>query len=94
MAITILEQNTVIAGSELAKKLVQEIKPALDFLNVVYDADDGVKETLIQGDLDGVPAFSGITKAQVDDGMFALTSSLKTALDGVYSQLTILASRS
>lgn len=93
MAITILEKATVSEGIQVARKLVNEIKPVLDRLNVVYDSDDGVKETLDQAKLNEVTDWSGVTEAQVDDAMFVITSTLRTALSNGYTQLVQLASR-
>lgn len=92
MAITALESNTVSRGAALAKRVL-ELKAEIDYLNIIYDASGGVKETLTQAELDSVPSFSGVTKAQVDDGMFALTSGLKTAITNSYTQLAQLAAR-
>lgn len=93
MAATPLELDTVSRGMLAAKKLLDEVKPVLDLLNVIYDAAGGVKETLTQAELDAVTSFSGLTKAQLDDGMFALTSTVKTAITNAYTQLAALAAR-
>lgn len=93
MAISPLEQDTVSRGIKAAGLVIRQLKPLLDELNVVYDAAGGVKDTLTQQELDEIARFSGITKQQVDDGMFALTSTLKTAITNAYTQLTTLASR-
>lgn len=93
MSISILEQNTVQTAANLARKLVEQIKPLLDELDVIYNSAGGVSSTLTQASLDGVAAFSGITKAQVDDGLFALTSTLKGDIATAYSQLAKLAAR-
>ncbi len=93
MAITTLEQNTVTKGANAAKLVIEQLKPAIDALNIIYDSQGGIKETLTQGELDSVASFSGITKAQVDDGMFVLTSTLRTAINTAYSQLAELAAR-
>lgn len=93
MAITLLEQDTVSRGFTAAKKVLRDIHPLLHELNVIYDSAGGVKETLTQAELDSVSGFSGITKAQLDDGMYALTTTLKAAIDGAYAQLAELAAR-
>lgn len=93
MAITILEKATVSEGIQVARRLVNDIKPVLDRLNVIYDSAGGVKETLDQAKLNEVADWSGITETQVDDAMFAITSTLRTALTNSYTQLVQLASR-
>lgn len=94
MALTPLETNTVSRGMQLAKYLVEQLKPVLDELNVIYDADGGVKSTITQQNLDLVPGFSGLTKQQLDDAYYVLTSVVRTDLDNGLSQLSKLAARS
>ncbi len=93
MAITALEQDTVSRGIATAAKVLRDIYPLVKELNILYDSTGGVKDTLTQPDLDGVASYSGITKAQVDDGMFVLTSTLRTAIESAYAQLAELAAR-
>lgn len=93
MALSVLEKSTIGEGIQACRKVVNEIEPLLQRLNVVYDSDDGVKETTTQANLDLVPEYSGLTKAQLDDAMFALTSTLRTAINNAYTQLVHLASR-
>jgi len=93
MSITTLESNTVSNGIKACNLVLQQLKPLLDSLDAIYNAAGGVKETLTQDDLDGVTSFSNLTKAQVDDAMYALTSSIKGAIDSAYSQLAELAAR-
>lgn len=94
MSLSALGQNTVTRGINAAKYLIEVLKPVLDELNIIYDASGGLKSTIVQSDLDGIASFSGLTKAQLDDGMFALTSTIKTGLTNAYSQLAQLAARS
>lgn len=94
MTMTPLEIKTIRDGAAIAKQMLLQMKPKLDALNVDYDAAGGVKETVDQTDLDGEESLSGITKTQLDDGMYALTATLKGALDTAYTQLEKLASRS
>ncbi len=93
MAITILEQNTVSNGCAIASKILKDIFPLLSELNIIYDSDGGVKQTLTQQKLDSVASFSGLTKAQLDDGMFVLTATLRPAILNAYSQLAEIAAR-
>lgn len=93
MAFTKLESDTVSEGCQLARKLLHDIKPVLDRLNILYDSAGGLKETITQEDLDSVPSFSDLTKAQLDDGMFVLTATLRTALTDGLTQLAHIAAR-
>lgn len=91
--LTQLEKITILRGIVAAKRLVDEIKPLYDQLNVVYDSAGGVKETVTQEDLDGYIEFAGLTKQELDDGMYVLTNVLKGSLTNSYSQLVKLAAR-
>ena len=93
MTMTPLESKTVYSLADIARFLLQEVKPRLDMLNVDYDATGGVKETLQQGDLDEDANLSGITKAQVDDGAYVLTNNIRTIFNDSYAQLEQLAAR-
>lgn len=94
MALNTLEQNTINRGIAAARKVITELDPVLRDLNVVYDRETvGVKATVEQADLDAAAYLSGLTKAELDDGMFALTSTLRTAVANAYTALSILASR-
>lgn len=93
MAITALESNTVSRGLAAAKLVVQSLYPVLHELNIIYDSAGGVKSTLTQEELDSVASFSGLTKAQLDDGMYALTATLKAAVEGAFTALAQLSAR-
>jgi hypothetical protein len=89
-----LAQNTVSRSINAAKYLVETLKPVLDELNVVYDSSGGLKSTIQQSDLDSVSSFSGLTKQQLDDGLYQLTAILRTDLANGYTALAQLAARS
>lgn len=93
MALTALEQDTISRGIAAARKVLDELKPVLDSLNVIYDAEGGAKETIQQSAIDAVPQWSGLTKAQLDDGMYALTGTLRPAIHNAYTALVHLAAR-
>ncbi len=93
MALTTLEATTITRAVVVARKLLDEIKPVLDALNIIYDSDDGVKETVTQGDLDDTPSLSGLTETQLDDALYVLTNNIRTALASGYTQLAHLAAR-
>lgn len=91
--LTKLELETIKKGFVTARIVLDSVKPLVDQMNIVYDSAGGVKATTTQEDLDSQTDFSGLTKTQLDDGMYALTSTLKTAIDGAVTQLTQLSAR-
>lgn len=93
MALTALEQDTISRGMQAARQLVDTVKPALEGLNVIYNGAGGVKETVTQEDLDSYAAYSGLTKSQLDDGMYAMTATLLADLTAAFAQLQQLAAR-
>ncbi len=93
MALSALELNTISKGLAAAAKVIDEIEPLLHRLNVLYDSDGGLKTTITQEGLDAVPSFSGLTKGQLDDGMYALTTGIKGAIAASYTALATLAAR-
>lgn len=93
MALSALGQNTVSRGINAAKYLIEVLKPVLDELNIVYDASGGLKSTIVQSDLDGIASFSGLTKQELDDALYSLTTTIRTDLTNSYTQLAKLAAR-
>lgn len=91
--LTALEQNTVSRAMQNSKILIEQIKPILDELNTIYNSSGGLSTTITQGNLDLVPSFSGLTKTQLDDGMYALTATLRGDLSTAYAQLSQLSAR-
>lgn len=92
MALTTLELTTINRGIVMAKKIL-ELQSELYQLNIIYDSSGGVKETVTQAELDERPEYSGLTKQQLDDGMYALTGTIRTDVQNALTQLTNLASR-
>lgn len=93
MALSTLEQNTVTKALTLAKQVIEQVKPVMDELDVIYNSASGAKTTITQAGLDAIPSFSGLTKQQLDDGLYALTATLKGDITTAYSQLAQLATR-
>lgn len=93
MAILTLEYDVVTQAAAVCKKVLTELEPALSQFREIYDAGGGVKSTLTQADLDGVASFSGLTKAQVDDALYALTALLLPAIESSTTALAQLAAR-
>jgi len=52
-----------------------------------------MSETLTQEELDEVPELSGLTKQQVDDGVYVLTTLMLPAIQNGYPALAQLAAR-
>lgn len=94
MAITQLEYDTLTNAFAVAKTAITDLQPQLEGLREIYDSGGGVKETLTQEDMDAIPALSGLTKAQADDGLYALTATLLPAIEAGYTALAQLAARS
>lgn len=92
MSLSTLELTTVNRGIVMAKKIL-DLQSELYQLNVIYDSASGVKYTITQEELDERPEYSGLTKAQLDDGMYALTTIIKTDIQNSLTQLTELAAR-
>lgn len=92
MALNAVGQNTISKAAQAAKALENMIG-LLDELNVLYDAGGGFKETIQQADLDAIASFSGITKQQLDDGMYVLTAIIRPAVHDNFTQLIHLAAR-
>lgn len=93
MALSTLESTTINRAISATRKALEELKPVLDGLKIVYDSVGGVKATITQANLDLAIGLSGITKQQVDDALFVLTGSLLTSLTTSYAQLQQLAAR-
>lgn len=94
MSLTVLEKAIIGESFGVAKRLLDETLPVLERLNTMYNSGGGLSSTITQGELDEVPGYSGITKQQLDDGLYALTSSVRSALNTAFDQLTQLAARS
>lgn len=93
MALTTLEQNTVSRACQTAKTIIEQIYPLLLELDIIYNSSGGAKTTITQPGLDAITSFSGLTKNQLDDGLFALTSTIKADVLAAYTQLAQIAAR-
>ena len=93
MAITTLEYDVLTNAFAVCKKILNELEPALAQFREIYDSAGGVKETLTQEELDSVPAFSGLTKTQADDGLYVLTALLLPAIESSTTALAHMAAR-
>ena len=88
-----LELDTLGKAFAVSKQLLLDIQPKLEGLREIYDSVGGVKATLTQEDMDAIPELSGLAKAQLDDGLFVLTTILVPALENGYPSLAKLAAR-
>lgn len=92
MALSTLQLNTISRGCQTAQKLL-DLYSLLKELNVIYDAGGGLKATIQQSDLDAVASFSGLTTAQLADGMYVITTLVRTDVENGLAQLAQLAAR-
>jgi len=88
-----LELDTLAKIFAIAKQAISDIHPKLASLAQIYDSAGGMKETLTQEELDEVASLSGLTKQQVDDGVYVLTTLMLPAIQNGYPSLSQLAAR-
>lgn len=93
MPVSQLERDTLAKSFSVCKTLLNDLQPKLAGLAQIYDSAGGVKTTLTQADLDELPELSGLTKTQVDDGLYALTTVVLPGIQSGYSALAQLAAR-
>jgi hypothetical protein len=93
MPLSSLELNVIRNAILTANKIITEVKPVLDSMNIIYDSGGGAKTTITQQNMDAYSNLSGLTKQQLDDGLFALTGTIRGDLVNAYSQLAELAAR-
>lgn len=91
MPLSQLEANIVRTGADMAK-MILFLKDKADKMAVDYDSNpDGAKYTIDQNGLDAVPAYVGLTKTELDDAMYAITSTFRTAIAAATTPLEKLA---
>lgn len=93
MPMSTLEHDTLAKAFAVCKTLLNDLQPKLAGLAQIYDSADGMKTTLTQEELDEVPALSGLTKTQVDQGLYALTTVVLPGIATNYGVLAQLAAR-
>ena len=94
MPMTTLEADTLNAAFAICKMVITDLQPRLQAIQQQYDSGGGVKSTLTQEDLDeATNTLSGLTKQQVDDGLYVLTAILLPGITQGYASLAGLASR-
>jgi len=93
MPMSQLEKDTLSKEFAVCKTILNDLLPKLQALQQIYDSAGGVKETLTQAEMDEEAALSGLTKTQMDDGSYVLTTTLLPAITAGYGQLAQLAAR-
>lgn len=93
MPVNTLERDTLAKSFAVCKTVLLDLKPKLEGLAQIYDSAGGVKTTLTQEELDELIELSGLTKTQVDDGMYVLTTLILPAIQQGYPALSQLAAR-
>lgn len=95
MALSTLAAITIQRAALQCRTLLEDVRPVLAELNAVYNAGGGVglSSTIQQADLDAAANLSGLTKAQLDDALFGLTSGVLGALTNAHDALALLAGR-
>jgi len=93
MPLSTLERDTIARACGVAKQLLYDLQPKLAVLTHIYDSAGGLKTTVTQAELDEAVELSGLTKAQLDDGLYVLTELVGPALSTGYAALAQLAAR-
>ena len=93
MALNSYEVLTIQRLIQLSRMIVEQIEPGLDSLNEIYNSVGGIKDSIPAEDLGQDGLYGGMTKAQLDDAAYALTSVIKGAVDNVHAQLQLIAYR-
>lgn len=96
MTLSTLETATINRGITVCKTILA-LAEELKELNDLYESGaTSVKASITAKAGNGLPLateFSGLTQAQLDDGMYAAETAIRTALENSRVQLTVLASR-
>lgn len=93
MSVSTLEHDTLAKSFAVCKTVLNDLYPKLLSLAQIYDSEDGVKTTLTQEELDELTQLSGLTKTQIDDGLYVLTTLILPAIQNGYPALAQLAAR-
>jgi hypothetical protein len=93
MTMSALEYDTLVTAAGVCRQVLSDLQPKLQGLKQIYDAEGGVKSTLTQDEMDEVAALSGLTKAQADDAIYALTAVMLPAIEAGYTAMAQMAAR-
>ena len=93
MALSIEEINLINRAMNASKVIQEQLLPFLQELNSVWNASGGPASTIVQGDLDAVSAYSGLTTTQLTNGMYALTATILGDINSTEAALAQLAAR-
>lgn len=93
MALSQMELALIQRAGVVSKQALEVLKPVIDEIDSVWNAAGGPGSTVSQADLNAAAQLSGLTTAQLADGIFALTSTLKTAIASGYAAMAQLGAR-
>jgi hypothetical protein len=93
MPMTTLENDVLNTAFSVCKTVTTDLQPKLASLQQLYDAEGGVGSTLTQEEMDEATQLSGLTKQQLDDGLYALTAVILPGIVNAYAALSALAAR-
>jgi hypothetical protein len=88
-----LERDTVAKICAVSKQVLNDLQAKIAGINEIYNSAGGVATTLSQEKLDAEPALSGITKQQVDDAAYALSTGILGGITTGYTALAQTAAR-
>lgn len=88
MALNAMDQDTVSRGLRLIKLLHDNIAEMND-VNVLFDAEGGLKARYTQADLDAIAGFFGMTTGQFNDAMYVVTGLVLPLLNANRTQLVV-----
>lgn len=91
MALNTAQQNVLRLAQQKAAAL-RAMRADLDQLNILWNGALNYKGAVDQPSLDAIPSFNGITVQQVQDGLFALTSTVLNDINTADTQLAVIAS--
>lgn len=93
MPLNSVEQNIISKAFQAAETL-RVLKGTLDEINYFYNGAPNFKNIIVQGDLDLISSYGGITKADLDNVMAALTGTVYTDINAAYNNLMLGSPRS
>lgn len=88
MALNAMDQNTISRGLKLIDQL-HGMTAELQDLNVLFDAEGGLKARYTQPDLDALSSLFGMTTTQFNDAMYVLTALILPILVANRTQMVV-----
>lgn len=93
MPATTLERDAMAKSFAVARTLLMDLEARLKGIDAIYNSASGVKATLTQEEMNEIPELSGLTKTQLDDGIYAMTALILPGITSGYAALAQLAAR-